>query len=176
MVVSWGRGRHFLPEIRRNKSKGSMKVVSGMKIWGLMPKHPYFLLQISGFSGSFPTNISEVLPAFSQARWVTTCHGLSHMSNHYSPGHHSFVSLLLTIQGSFPCSNKEITSGLEWENPVQERKKGPSYVVSVPKLKSVHDYQERGVSKLRVRGKDEEDKVWWSSQFLTSQGTKSVLW
>ena len=88
------------------------------------------------------------------------------MSLYYSPGHHSSVSLPLTIQGSFLCSNKEITSGLKLVNPAQERKKGSSYIVGVPELKSVHDYHVRGVRKLRVRGKGDEDKVQWSSRFL----------
>lgn len=35
----------------------------------------------------------------------------------HSPGHKPFASSLLTIQGSFPCSNNNITLGLEKQSP-----------------------------------------------------------
>lgn len=40
----------------------------------------------------------------------------------YSPRLHLFFSSLTTIQGSFPCSNRVITSGLEMEHPALEKK------------------------------------------------------
>jgi hypothetical protein len=61
---------------------------------------------------------------------------------HHSPGHHSVDSFLLTIQGSFPCSNKEITLGLVSESPAQ-RKKREKVKLCISELKSIHNYQAR---------------------------------
>lgn len=42
----------------------------------------------------------------------------------HSPGHHGPVISFAFIQGSFPCSNKEMTSGLEMEIPVYRKRNG----------------------------------------------------
>lgn len=44
------------------------------------------------------------------------CPVLSHL-----PEQRLLVSFLSTIQGSFPCSSKEITAGLELESPDHEK-------------------------------------------------------
>lgn len=43
----------------------------------------------------------------------------------YLPVYHLLVASLTTIQGSFLCSNKVITSGLEMEWPAYKGKKRP---------------------------------------------------
>lgn len=47
------------------------------------------------------------------------------------PGHRSLVTSLITIQGSFPCSNEVITAGLEIESPGYKKRNGDEVEIKV---------------------------------------------
>lgn len=54
----------------------------------------------------------------------------------HSPEQRPLVSSLSTIQGSFPCSNKEITAGLELESPDHKKRHGTWLCCGVPEIRS----------------------------------------
>lgn len=130
MVVSWERGSHFLSEIRGECEEGQQENATWSK--NLRPHAETSLLSSPDIRVLGVLSYQHLgSAAFSQANWVTSCHGFPLTSYHHSPGHHSLVSFLLTIHGSFFCSSKEITSGLESESPDQEKKKWDKVILWV---------------------------------------------
>ena len=75
-----------------------------------------FLLRPRTFERNMPQQSEEVLPLSQAGLYpakVFAC-----LFPLHSPEHKSFVISLFAIQGSFPCSNNNITLGLEKQSPV----------------------------------------------------------
>lgn len=86
----------------------SQAVVRQFSVWlggKLLNDNSSYCYQLTHPLAIIPNDLSQ---------WITP----------HSPGHHGPVISFVIIQGSLPCSNKEMTSGLEMESPVYRKRNG----------------------------------------------------
>lgn len=144
LIPSWGKKNtrwdwniFLCQKTRRSlKTHAYMKKVEGegVGIWKFMMS--LLFLIVVGLWGEIPPNISKMWSPYWAAGLYPTFLFLCIIINHLPRYRPLVSSLSKTLQGSFPCSNKEITSGLGMQRPTHKRRKETFYVVGVPGHKS----------------------------------------
>lgn len=119
---------------------------------------------------------SKCLPPHQPAGQSTTLRSLLPHTPH-SPGHKPPVATSSTVQGSLPCSRKEITSGLEMARPGRNRKTCQPVVLWG--LRILIQGQQAGQAR-KAKGTGESHEGWDRRSFrpsscpLTTQKTLAI--